>query len=77
MKAFGIFCVATAILNFVGLVVAVASSEDEAIGRFVSGVLMFGVLGAFFINRANKKKQSEERRQEWEKGESKNENTEG
>lgn len=64
MKDLGIFFLVIAGLN---LVVSIIAMANGAYGSFV-GVLMFGVLGAFLVFRANRKKKAAEDKDKWKDG---------
>lgn len=66
MKTFGWICVVIAVLNFIAMIVSAANdAPEEAIGRFVSSIMMFGVLGGAFIYLGNKKKKEQQDHDEW------------
>lgn len=65
MKGLGIFFLVIAGLN---LVVSIIAMANGAYGSF-GGVLMFGVLGAFLVYRANRKKKATEDIDMWKNGE--------
>ena len=67
MKGFGIFCIVIAILNFfVAIVAAADGAPEDIVSSKFGGVIMFSVLGAFLLSRANKKKRDEENKKKWD-----------
>lgn len=63
MKVAGIILLSLGIISVLGAIVGAANGRQT---NFAG--LAFVVLGAFLISRANKKREEEERRKEWEKG---------
>ena len=66
MRTWGWIFLVIGILNFLIFLIA-AGSDPEMAGRPLSSAIMFGVLGAFLISRANKKEQEEKERNEGNK----------
>jgi hypothetical protein len=66
MKIAGIVLLTIGILSVLGAFVGAANGHNTNF----SG-LAFVVLGAFLISRANKNKEEEEKKKQWENGESK------
>jgi hypothetical protein len=69
MKTTGIIFLIIGCLGLLGNILGMAKGlEPSTLG----GALIWGVIGAFLISRANKKKEDAERKKQWEKGNSNN-----
>ena len=66
MRTWGWIFLVIGILNFLIFLIA-AGTDPEMAGSPLSSAIMFAVLGAFLISRANKKEQEEKERNEWNK----------
>lgn len=66
MRTWGWIFLVIGILNFIIFLIA-AGVDPEMAGTPLSSAIMFGVLGAFLISRANKKEEEEREREEWNK----------
>ncbi|MEQ8324036.1 MAG: hypothetical protein RID18_16285 [Cytophagales bacterium] len=64
MKIGGIILLVLGIFSTIGGLLRASQGFEASIG----GGLAFGVLGIFLISRANKKKEEEDKKKEWEKG---------
>ncbi|MDE5609580.1 MAG: hypothetical protein K2I66_04250 [Bacteroidales bacterium] len=62
MKGLGIFFLVIAGFNLVMSIIAIANGVHIPI----AGGLTFGVLGAFLVSRANRKKKAAEAKEKWE-----------
>lgn len=67
MKTAGIILLVLGIMSFIGGIIGVSSGQAD--GSVLSGPIIFIIIGAFLISRANKKKEEEEKKKRWEQGE--------
>ncbi len=71
MKTAGIILLVLGIMSFIGGIIGVSSGQAD--GSVLSGPIIFIIIGAFLISRANKKKEEEERKSDGNKGKRLNE----
>ena len=69
MKIAGWIFIVIAILNFIVFILAVSSGASEAAGSKLGSVILFGVLGAFFLFRGKQKEQEKKDKDAWNQGE--------
>jgi hypothetical protein len=67
MKTTGIVLLVLGGLSFIGALAALSQGRN-----ILSGPIIFIVIGAFLISRANKKKEEEEKKKQWAEGNSSN-----
>jgi len=65
MKIAGIILLSIGILSFLGALIALSQGRN-----ILTGPIVFIVVGAFLLSRANKKKEEEEKKKQWEQGDS-------
>ncbi|MBN1182366.1 MAG: hypothetical protein JXB49_08780 [Bacteroidales bacterium] len=68
MKIAGIILIVVGALSVLGALMAASQGHEASFAG-----LVFVILGAFLISRANRKKTEEDNKKQWESGEVKNE----
>ena len=68
MKIAGWIFIVIAILNFIVFILAVSSGASDAAGSKLGSVILFGVLGAFFLFRGKQKEQEKKDKDAWNQG---------